>query len=388
MKNYSRLESKDSLSILLLGSQMTIGGAQRVLLDQAQWFHDHGHKVTAAFFYDKDGLYNSWRESHHFPIFNLEAYDPKINGFKQALLLLSGLGRLWRIMRLAGFDVIITYTHDSNMLGLPVAWTAGIPVRIGTHLGAIRGMPRWREKIHSMLINIGFAQVLVAASKGTHQKSLLEGVSPERIHVIPNGIQPFQIDPDQRRKVRLALGLREEDVFLLSVGRLVYEKGHEYLLQAMVEVIQKSPNAKAGICGSGPLQDFLASLIDRNNLGGHVKLLGKWDEIPSLLAAADIFVLPSRWEGLPMALLEGMMASLPVIATRVEGVEEVIMDGRQGLLVPLEDPIALTQAILQLLNDPERRALMGSAARNRVFEGYTTERMCEQYLAVILKYLR
>ena len=375
MKNYSRLESKDSLSILLLGSQMTIGGAQRVLLDQAQWFHDHGHKVTAAFFYDKDGLYNSWRESHHFPIFNLEAYDPKINGFKQALLL-SGLGRLWRIMRLARFDVIITYTHDSNMLGLPVAW------------GAIRGMPRWREKIHSMLINIGFAQVLVAASKGTHQKSLLEGVSPERIHVIPNGIQPFQIDPAQRRKVRLALGLREEDVFLLSVGRLVYEKGHEYLLQAMLEVIQKSPNAKAGICGSGPLQDFLASLIDRNNLGGHVKLLGKWDEIPDLLAAADIFVLPSRWEGLPMALLEGMMASLPVIATRVEGVEEVIMDGRQGLLVPLEDPNTLAQAILQLLNDPEKRAVMGSAARNRVFEGYTTERMCEQYLAVILKYLR
>lgn len=387
MKNHSQPESRKSLSILLLGTQMTIGGAQRVLLDQAQWFHDHGHKVTAAFFYDKDGLFDSWRKTHDFPILNLEAYDPKVNGFKQARLLLSGLGRLWRIMRSAKFDALITFTHDSNMLGLPVAWMAGIPVRVGTHLGAIRGMPRWREKTHSMLINMGCAQVLVAASRGTCQKSILEGISPERMEVIPNGIQPFQIDPAQRRKVRLALGLREEDVFLLSVGRLVYEKGHEYLIQAMVEVIQKSPNAKAGICGSGPLQDFLTSLIDRHNLGGHVKLLGKWDEIPSLLAAADIFVLPSRWEGLPMALLEGMMANLPVIATRVEGVEEVIVDGLQGLLVPLEDANALAKAILQLLKDPDKRASMGSAAHARVFEGYTTERMCEQYLAVILEYL-
>ncbi|MBL8101269.1 MAG: glycosyltransferase family 4 protein, partial [Anaerolineales bacterium] len=374
-----------SLSIFLLGTQMTIGGAQRVLLDQAQWFHDHGYKVTVAFFYDKDGLFNSWKDSHEFPILNLQAYDPKVTGFKQAVLLMSGLGKLWRIIRLSKIDALITYTHDSNMLGLPVAWAAGVPVRIGTHLGAIRGMPRWREKIHSLLINIGCAQVLVAASKGTYQKSLLEGISPERIEIIPNGIQPFQVDPVQRRIVRGSLGLQEGDIFLLSVGRLVYEKGHEYLIRAMAEVVQQFPAAKAGICGSGPLYEFLESLIDRNKLDDRVKLLGKWDEIPHLLAAADIFILPSRWEGLPMALLEGMMASLPVIATRVDGVEEVIVNGAQGLLVPLEDADALGKAILQLLSDPEKRALMGSSARARVFEGYTTERMCEQYMTLIMK---
>ncbi|NUQ59742.1 MAG: glycosyltransferase [Anaerolineales bacterium] len=125
--------------------------------------------------------------------------------------------------------------------------------------------------------------------------------------------------------------------------------------------------------------------IETLNLQGRVKLLGQWDAIPELLAASDVFVLPSRWEGLPMALLEGMMAGLPVVATRVEGVEEVVQPGIHGLLVPLEASNELAQAIIHMLGSPEDRRRMGEAARERVLSSYTTDRMCEAYLRVIQK---
>jgi len=171
----------------------------------------------------------------------------------------------------------------------------------------------------------------------------------------------------------------------VAVGRLVYEKGHEFLIDAMSTVTGEDSRAIAGICGAGPLHDSLQAQIEKLNLQGKVKLLGQWDEIPELLAASDVFILPSRWEGLPMALLEGMMAGLPVIATRVEGVDEVVQPGVHGLLVPLESPAELAQAILQLLRSPQDRQRMGAAARERVLSSYTTDRMCEAYLQVIEK---
>ena len=151
----------------------------------------------------------------------------------------------------------------------------------------------------------------------------------------------------------------------------------------MSEVTKADSHAIAGICGAGPLQDQLQTQIEKLNLQNNMKLLGQWDSIPEILAAADVFVLPSRWEGLPMALLEGMMAGLPVIATRVEGVDEVVQPDMHGLLVPLESSAELAEGILQLLRSPEDRARMGKAARERVLSSYTTDHMCERYLEVI-----
>src|SRR5687768_9898040 len=110
------------LSIFLLGTQMATGGAQKILLDQARWFHEHGHKVTTAFFYDRDGLFSAWKQSLIFPLHNLDAFKRDTGLLKRGSLFLGGMGRLWAILRREKFDVVITYTHDSNMLGLPLAW--------------------------------------------------------------------------------------------------------------------------------------------------------------------------------------------------------------------------------------------------------------------------
>jgi glycosyltransferase involved in cell wall biosynthesis len=376
-----------SLSILLLGTQMATGGAQKLLLDQARWFDAHGHKVTIAFIYDRDNLFHLWKESISIPIHNLKAFDRNSGFIKQTLLFISGTRKLWSLLRREKFDAVITYTHDSNTIGLPLAWLTGVRVRIGTHLGVIRDIPKWREKLHAILVNIGCIQTLIAASKGTMQNAIKEGVSPSKIQVIPNGVDFFEVHPGDREKVRKKLHVKEHELLLVAVGRLVYEKGHEFLIKAMVDVVKEFPNAKAVICGIGSLHDELSALIKSHSLENHVQLIGLWDDIPQLLSAADMFVLPSRWEGLSIALLEGMMAELPILATKVEGVEEALQDGVNGLLVAPGDSQALSRGILQLLSNPEMREQMGQAAHQQVLQGYTINAMCEQYLKVMEKHL-
>ena len=374
-----------SYSIILLGTQMAVGGAQKLLLEQALWFRSHGHKVIAVFFYDRDNLHEKWTKTYPFEIYNLEAFNKKAGGLRSLPRLLNGLLKLWRILQQGQFDAIITFTHDSNVLGLPLAKLAGIRSRVGTHLGEIRGMSKWRERLHTFLVNKGVIQALVASSARTKNNAIEVGVDPQKITTIYNAIMPFDVHQIDRAAARKKLGLQAEDVFFVAVGRLVYEKGHEFLVEAMSVVTKEDPHAIAGICGAGPLHVQLQDQIEALGLQNKVKLLGQWDEIPELLAASDVFVLPSRWEGLPMALLEGMMAGLPVIATRVEGVDEVVQPGEHGLLVPLESPAELAQAILQLLRSPADCQRMGAAARKRVLSSYTTDRMCEAYLQVIKK---
>lgn len=371
------------LSIIFLGTQMAVGGAQKLLLEQALWFQQHGHKVTVLFFYDRDNLHEKWTRVYPFEIRNLEAFDKKAGGLRNLPKLFSGLMKLWRVLKHGNYDAIITFTHDSNLLGMPLAKLAGIRARVGTHLGEIRGMSGWREGLHTFLVDRGVIQTLVASSARTRKNAIDVGVNPNKIATIYNAIMPFGVSHIDRDSVRQKLNINRDEIFLVAVGRLVFEKGHEYLVEAMAVVVKENPRAVAGICGAGPLHDELQAQIKRLNLQHNVRLLGQWDEIPELLAASDVFVLPSRWEGLPMALLEGMMAGLPVIATRVEGVDEVVRSGEHGLLVALESPVELAQAIIQLLRSPEDRQRMGRAARERVLSTYTTDRMCEAYLQVI-----
>lgn len=377
-----------SLSILLLGTQMATGGAQKVLLDQARWFHEHGHKVTIMFLYDKEGLQHQWQTHTPVEIINLRAFNGYGKGIKNLFSLLRGIFSLWLYLRKNKVDVIETFTHDSNMIALPVAWLAGVPVRIATHHGIIDGFQRWREKIHSWLVNHGVVTHLVTVSQKTFQVALREGVQKEHITVIPNGIEPLLVQEAVRHEVRHQQALHEEDLVLISVGRLVHQKAHEILVRCMPIILSEFPRTKTWIFGEGPLRQDLQVLIDQLGLSDNVILWGKTDKIAKYLAASDVFVLPSRWEGLPIALLEAMSAGLPSVATKVEGVDEVLESGIHGYFVPVEDAQALAQAILQLLRVPSDRFKMGKNAKRQVSELYTVERMCQGYLNLMLDALK
>lgn len=374
-------------AILLIGTQMAIGGAQRGLFDQAHWFKSHGCKVTVAFFYDKEDLHETWSHAVDFPVLNLRAYERGDSIPRQALRLTRSLWRLWRLLLRERFDVVETFTHDGNLLGLPLAWLARVPVRIATHRGKIESFPKWRQILHNLLINSGMARTLIAVSQQTRQLAIDEGVSADRITVIPNGVTPLDTLSVNRMECREELGLGEGDIFLLSVGRLTYQKGHEYLVQAMPQVIKRFPQAKAGICGEGPLRSQLQSQIMELGLSDHVKLLGSRVDVSPIFASADIFVLPSRWEGLSRALMEAMAAGIPVIASRVDGIRDLITDGVHGLLVSSEDPKSLEASILQLLEDPQMMKKMGAAAREHVLRVHSTDAMGQKHYDLILDFL-
>jgi len=385
-KNLTRPNPK--ISILFLGTQMAVGGAQKVLLDQAHWFHEHGHTVTAVFFYDKENFHKKWLESNNFPIINLRALSPDAGVLVNAVALLKGLWSLWKLIRQGHYDVVETFTPDSNILGMPLAWIGRVPVRMATHHGVIEDLPPWREKLHAWLINHNIANVLVTVSEMTRQKALQEGVRADRMFVIQNGIVPVSIEDVNRLDVRSEAGVGDQDLFLLSVGRLVHQKAHEFLVAAMPSVLKEFPDAKVGICGDGFLRPQLEAQIQSLGLQKSVILLGKFDNVTKFLVAADLFVLPSRWEGLPIALLEAMSVGLPVIATRVEGVDEVVVDREHGLLVPVGDESALSDAILQLLREPQLRHKMGMAAKQRLLESYSIDHMGEKYLSLMIDILK
>ncbi len=121
-------KSNPALAILLLGTKMATGGAQKVLLDQANWFHQRGHKVFAVFIYDNEGPQSMWAAGRDFPVIDLKAYQKKKSGILNVVLLCRGLFSLWKLIRREKIDVIETFTHDSNMLALPISWLARVPV--------------------------------------------------------------------------------------------------------------------------------------------------------------------------------------------------------------------------------------------------------------------
>ena len=367
---------------------MATGGAQTGLLDQARCFHARGCNVQAAFVYDKDDLHETWQQRAAFPIHNLRIHHPHANFLQRSVQFMKGIFRLWKFMRREKFDVVETFTHDSNLIGLPIAWLAGVPVRIATHRGLDERFPRWRLKLHTLMINLGIADTFVAVSDAIGQQARSEGVHPRKVIVIRNGVTPLDIESVDVHEVRRSLDLKEGNLFLLAVGRLTYQKGFDILIDAVPALIREHPHLTVNICGGGPLMSDLQSQISKLGLTEYVKLLGNWSNVAPLLAIADIFILSSRFEGLSRAMLEAMAAGVPVVATRVQGVEEVVSDGVHGLLVPPANAAELTKAMIQLVDHPELRRNMGTAARDHILASYTTDAMFAKYYDLTVNLLK
>lgn len=366
-------------SILFLGSQMATGGAQNVLLTLAQWFQQQGYCVVVAFFYDRDGLQSRWEQKYSFPIINLGGWIFTGGALQKGWLLARGLLRLYRLLISRRFQVIMTFTHHSNLLGLPVAWAAGVPVRIATHHGRIHNFSSQLERLHAWMVNSRVTARLVAVSESMREAAIEEGVKPERISIIPNGIELRSTDLQARSRARQLFGVGQDVPVILSVGRLTPEKGHACLLDAIPGILAQIPDAHFFLAGDGSLRTNLEQQSKRLNIHSRVTFLGMRQDVSLLLAGADVFVLPSISEGLPLALMEAMSAGLPVVASDVGGVKEVVVDGETGLLVSPGNPESLKCSVVNLLNDPKERIRLGEAARKLIEKKYALDRMCNLY---------
>ena len=375
-------KSAKALRILFLGSQMEVAGAQRMLLSQARWFEARGHEVRAVFFYDKQGLAERWQAEHSFPLRSLKAWRYRAFAPANYWRALGGLWRLWKELR-QGVDVLVSYTPHSNVLGLPVAWLAGTPVRLPTHHGYIEGSSRLLARVHGWMVNTGLAGKLVAVSAQVREEALArEGVHAEKIEVIENGIEPLAreaLTVQERKALRDELGVTEGGWLLLTVGRLTVQKGHSVLLKAIQQVAKQFPQALFAFAGDGYQRQALEAEAQELGVQEQVRFLGVREDVAALLLAADVFVQPSLWEGLSLAMLEALLAGTPVLATRVEGVVDVIESGQSGLLVEVGEAEALAEAIIGLLSDEKKRKGLGRAGKRKAEAHYSVERMCQEY---------
>ncbi len=215
------------------------------------------------------------------------------------------------------------------------------------------------------------------------------GAAARRTDVIPSGVDTdlFRPRPEGRTAARARLGLTATHPVVGTVGRLETRKGTAVLLEAAARLVKKElPDLRVVVVGDGPLRDELRALAAQLGIGDRVLMLGDRSDVPDVLAALDVFVLPSRTEGMSNALLEAMAAALPVVATAVGGNPEVVSTETTGVLVPPDDMMSLADAILRLATSPTLAAQLGAAARRHVEERYGARAMVRRletvYMAV------
>jgi sugar transferase (PEP-CTERM/EpsH1 system associated) len=275
--------------------------------------------------------------------------------------------RLARLFRRLKADVVHTHNTNPLLYAVPAAHLAGVPVTVHTRHGHGRQASRRRALAWRMVASM--TGQVVCVSRDCEDLSRKEGVPPGRLCTIRNGIDTQRFD---------FVGPADGGPAVM-VGRLSPEKDVESLVRATALVARDQPNFRLEVAGGGPLLADLRQRAGDLGLGRQVRFLGEVREVPSLLARAALFVMPSLREGISLAILEAMARGLPVIATRVGGNPEVIADGETGLLVPPRDPQALARALAALGRDPERARRLGAAGRLRVERHFDVRRMVAKY---------
>jgi glycosyltransferase involved in cell wall biosynthesis len=286
---------------------------------------------------------------------------------------LHALGALLRLIRAESPTVVHAHTSKAGILGRLAAWLARVPVVIHTPHGHVFyghfGRPAsWLFLQIEQLWARGTAR-LIALTEAERDEHLERHVgSLQHFRVIPSGIdlEPFWNVADgvgrRPQGFECPVGAR----IVGSVGWLTAVKGHRVLIEALARLKPANPDLHVVILGSGPLQHELTALAAGLGVGQSVHLLGMRRDVADCLAAMNLFVLPSLNEGMGRALVEAMAAGRPVIASRVGGVPAIVQDRHNGLLVPAGDPVALANALDELLRRPDWARELGSAARKTI----------------------
>jgi glycosyltransferase involved in cell wall biosynthesis len=219
------------------------------------------------------------------------------------------------------------------------------------------------------------ADHVIAVSEGYERELIRHGLRRERCTLARVGVDvgAFDAVPSLSDDSARSVG---------TIGRLIAQKGVDVLVAAAAQVARVAPNVRFLIVGDGPLRDDCIRWIESHGLRHRVTLLGERTDVPALLSQMSVFVSASRWEGMPAAVLEALAARRPVVATRVLGSSELIEDGVTGLLVPPDDPAAMSAAILRLLNDSALARSLGKAGRQVVESRYSLKVMAEQVMDV------
>ncbi|MCC6170077.1 MAG: glycosyltransferase [Caldilineaceae bacterium] len=387
------MQSHDrQLRVAILLPNLQIGGAQEVARTLAKHLaSDRCTPIVCALFADGPLLHDLAQQGSQVKVLYLSR--------RSVLALpwfLADLIRMWRalwhFMLEHKINIIQTNILGSNsFLVLALAKAMKIPVVTFT-FHSQRFLPTTegrslKNRLYCLAYRLArhWTSDYVAVSNEIKQAMVrLLGLGEGKITAIGNGVDIDRYrQPTDRERLRRQLGLPPQAPVLITVGTLRTAKGHRYLIQAAADVLRRFPETHFLFVGDGELRHPLESQTAACGLTEKIHFLGSRQDIPDLLAASDVFVLPSLWEGLSMALLEAMAAAKPIVATAVSGTSQVIIDKENGILTPPGDAPALAQAICDVLSQLDAGACaMGESARRRVAASFSVEKQAAEYMAL------
>ena len=333
------------------------GGTERQMIELVRRLDSSRWCVHLACFHARGSWFSRVAESV------ASVTEFKVTSFARpaALRHLVEFARWCRERRIA---IVHTTELYSNIFGLPGAALAGVPVRIGSR----RGMNGDRTSGHLALQRAayGCAHLVAANSRAAAARLAAEHVPARKIVVIPNGLDLEAFRPNSYERTPRTV---------VVVANLRSGKGHDILIEAAAHVLRDVPDARFVLIGDGPERRALEDLATVRHVRHAFTFAGHQEKIPACLAGADVFALPSRSEAFPNAVLEAMAAGLPVVASRVGGIPEIISDNSLGLLVTPGDPGALARSLVRVMTEPGLAARLGGAARCAVTARYSFDRM-------------
>lgn len=308
---------------------------------------------------------------------------------------IQALVALVRIFRRERFDMVHVHTPSVSLVARFAAAVAGVPKVAYTAHGFY-----FHDNMPTLLRLVFIAaewlagrctDVLMTQSAEDADSARRYRLCRGTIEVIGNGVDlqafhpPAEVSEESRLSLRREFGAGPADRVIVTIGRLVKEKGFAELFQAMRHV-----EAKLWVIGerlssdySGALAPMLKEIANDPDLRAKISLLGRRDDVPALLSAADVFVLPSYREGMPRSIIEAMASGLPVVATNIRGCREEVVDGDTGLLVPVRDARALATALNRLVDGPALRERMGRAGHQRAQALFDEVQVLNRQLAVL-----
>jgi glycosyltransferase involved in cell wall biosynthesis len=365
--------------VLQLIDGLNIGGAEILLRDLSVGLAQRGFRVSIG--YSTPGPLAQDLKELGLPVTRL----PRLMRVDPILF-----GGMIRLMRKDIPHIVHTHLFKSDFHGRLAARIAGVPVVVST----LHSIDRWAQT--RLLGNLygwtsHFTDRIIAISddvKNFHMANT--AVDESKFVTIENGVdvQRFARQRSSRQEIQKEFSLNDSTPVFGIIGRLTPPKDHIVFLQAAALILQRVPLARFLIVGDGPLRNDLESHAKEMGIQNSVIFTGFRRDIPALLAALDVLVISSLWEGIPVTLLEGMASALPVVATKVGSIPEVVTE-ETAILVPPSDPSSIAQACLKLANDPDLRVHMGQAGLKRVSASYSIDAMVDRtaglYAELLLK---
>lgn len=294
----------------------------------------------------------------------------------------SIITKIYRLINTYDPHVVHTHLYVLRYALLPVI-LCHVPACVHTvHNIAQKEVDRIGKIVHWIAFRYGR---VIPVSISQEVKNSVRSIYGQNIYtpVIYNGIYTehfIKIDTHKIPRMR-------NDLVLLHIGRFAPQKNHALLIEAFSLAVKEFPKLQLWLVGDGPLKDSIRSLVNRKKLEEKIYFLGIRSDVPELMSQADSFILSSNWEGVPLSVLEALAAGVPVICTAVGGVRELIDDGVEGILVPPNNPMALSKGILFLAKDLCLRQRMGRAGRKKAIERFDISRTAIEYESLYIRIL-